>query len=195
MANQLLLFKNIPYNKTRMTIAATQSGVVNYYYTEAAGSRYYYTFIGATAAPDLQAASYDGFISFTMSGAATHEFDISPLNEGETVMINTEVTALNIDASKGYLMDSFGGYRHNGTSISMIGSTITYDEKTDFSTVSARFFIIGSQSIGVRCVGQTSQVLDWNIHIQYKKGFHSVIFGPGGDPSQKPIYPAPPPID
>jgi hypothetical protein len=130
-----------------MTIAATQSGVVNYYYTEAAGSRYYYTFIGATAAPDLQAASYDGFISFTMSGAATHEFDISPLNEGETVMINTEVTALNIDASKGYLMDSFGGYRHNGTSISMIGSTITYDEKTDFSTVSARFFIIGSQSV------------------------------------------------
>lgn len=190
--NQVLLFKNIPYDKTRMTIAATQSGVLNNYYTEAAGSRYYYTFIGATAAPDLQAASYEGFISFTMSGAVTHEFDICPLLDGETVMFNTEVATLNINGSKGYLMDSFGGYRHNGATISIIGSSITYDEKTDFSTVSARYDIRGTQSIIIRCVGQSSQTLDWNIHIQYKKGFHSVIYGPGGDPSQKPIYPSPP---
>jgi hypothetical protein len=109
-------------------------------------------------------------------------------------MFNTEVSALNIDASKGYLLDTFGGFRHNGTSISAIGS-MTYDEKTDFSTLSARFFIIGTQSIGIRCVGQTSQVIDWNIHIQYKKGFHTVIFGPGGGQAQRPIYPPPPPID
>lgn len=195
MPNQLLLFKNIPYDKTRMTIAATQSGVVNYYYTEAAGSRFYYTFIGATAAPDLQAASYEGFISFTMSGAVTHEFNVCPLNDGETVMFNTEIATLNIDGSKGYLLDSFGGYRHNGTAISMIGSSITYTVKTDFTGVSASLFIIGTQSIGIRCIGQSSETLDWNMHIQYKKGFHSVIHGPGGDPSGKPIYPPPPPID
>jgi len=196
MANQLLLFKNIPYDKTRMTIVATQSGVINYYYTEAAGSRFYYTFIGATASPDLQAASYEGFISFTMSGAVTHEFNICPLLEGETVMFNTEVTALNLDATKGYIMDSFGGYRHNGTLPVVIGGSITYDEKTDFSSISARFFVIGTQSVGLRFVGQVSQEVDWNVHIQYKKGFHSVIYGPGGGGTvQKPIYPPPPPID
>jgi hypothetical protein len=195
MANQLLLFKNIPYDKTRMTIVATQSGVVNYYYTEASGSRFYYTFIGATAAPDLQAASYEGFLSFTMSGNVTHEFNICPLGTGETVMFNTEISVLNIDASKGYLMDTFGGYRHNGSGISMIGSSITYTTKTDFTGVSASFFTIGTQSIGIRCIGQTSQTLDWNIHIQYKKGFHTVVFGPGGGQPQKPIYPPPPPLD
>lgn len=195
MANQVLLFKNIPYDKTRMVITATQSGIVNYYYTEAQGSRYYYTFIGATessSALSLQAASFDAFLSFTMSGAQTHEFDIAPLLPGETIMFNTEVAALSIDASKAYVMDSFGGYRHNGTNIALIGSTMSYKEMSDFSTVSARYAISGSQSVIIRCVGQTSQVIDWNIHIQYKKGFHTVVFGPGFEPSQRPIYPPTP---
>ena len=41
-----LLIKNNTYDGVRAVIQASQSGVDNYYYTEARGDRYYYSITG-----------------------------------------------------------------------------------------------------------------------------------------------------
>jgi hypothetical protein len=191
MAIKNLLIKNNHYENVRLTIVGSQSGVEHYYYTEASGNRYYYTALGGTAAPDMESATFDSFLSFTMSGAVTYQYNLIPMLPEESVMIETNVVGINLDGSKGYVMKSFGGYRHNGSSLSLIGGSIDYTTKTDFTTASASFVVVGTQSVALRVTGQTSQTIDWNVYIRYTKGFHALTFT-GPVPPPKPIYPQSP---
>lgn len=193
--SQLLLFKNKPYDGVRLTIAATQSGVINYFYTEAIGERYYYTFINSTEPPSLEAATFKAFLSFTQSGISTHEFNIIPIQDGETCMLNIKAIALNASATKAYMMETYGGFRHDGSNIYMIGGTMSYNHRSDYTSAQLTTEVrkSGTQSIVLRCIFSTSDTVNWDIHLDYTKGFHSIIFGPGGDPSSRPIYPPPPP--
>jgi hypothetical protein len=111
--------------------------------------------------------------------------------DGNSVMIETRAVAVNQDASKGYMMKSFGGFVNNGTTLDSIGTGIQYDTVTDFTTVAATFTQSGTQSVCLCLTGQTSQVLDWDIHVNYTKGFHSLSAAPGPTPP-KPIYPESP---
>lgn len=190
MAEKLLQFKNKLYDSTRLTIVGSQSGTQNLYYSEANGDRFYYTFVGATAAPDMQAASFNSFLSFTMSNAATYTFDLVPMQVGETVMIDTHIMGLNGPSLKGYVGRVFGGFKHSGSTLTMIGSSLDYNTKTDFvATCKAEFYVNGTQSVSLRVVGQAGEFIDWDVFISYSKSFHSISLGPGGDPSSKPIYP------
>lgn len=191
MANKNLLIRNISYDKVRLTLVGSQSSVLNYYYTEASGNRYYFTQVSSTASADMEAATFNAFLSFTMSGNVTFTFDLIPMNYEETCMIETKVVGINSTGSKGYLMSSFGGFRHAGATMPIIGSTINYTTKTDFTTASASFVASGTQSVVMRVQGQTSEVIDWDIHINYIKGFHSLTSTSPGDVA-KPIYPPPP---
>lgn len=186
-----LLIKNNFYSGVRLTIVGSQSGDQVYYYTEAAGDRYYYTEISGTASPDMEAASFRGFISCTMSGATTYTFDLVPMVDGNSCMLETKVVAVNQDASKAYMMKSFGGFVNDGTTLNTIGSGVQYDTLTDFTTVAASFTQSGTQSICLCLTGETSEDLDWDVHIYYTKGFHSLSAVPGA-PVYKPIYPPAP---
>ena len=43
-------------------------------------------------------------------------------------------TAINSSGSKGYLSKVFGGFRHTGSALTIIGSSIDYQTKTDFTS-------------------------------------------------------------
>jgi len=180
MAVKNTLFKNNKYEKVRLLISGSQSGTLNYYYTEADGDRYYYTSISSTASPSMESASFNSYLSCTMSGAATYTFDLVPMSLGETVMIETKASCINQSGSKGYLVDVFGGYRHTGSTLVAIGSTLNYTTKTDFTTVAASFSASGTASVRLTLTGQTSETLDWDVYIKYTKGFHTLTGGSGG---------------
>ena len=180
MAVKNTLFKNNNYEKVRLVITGSQSGVENYYYTEADGDRYYYTTISSTASPIMESASFHSYLSCTMSNNVSYTFNLVPMFVGETCMIETKASCINQSGSKGYLVDSFGGFRHTGSALSIVGSTINYTTKTDFSTVAATFTANGTASVRLTLTGQTSEVLDWDVYIKYTKGFHTLTTGGGG---------------
>lgn len=194
MINKTLLLRNNSYEGARLTIVGSQSGLTNYYYTEANGNRYYYSNIGEGSSQQImESATFNSFLSFTMSGAVINDFNIIPMESGSTVMVETKAVASNLPGTKGYIMSSFGGFKHNGTSITVIGGPLDYTHKSDFSVgqVYAEFVIIGTQSISLRTRGQVSETIDWDIHIKYTKGFHTLSTGGGTD---NPIYTPPPPL-
>ena len=180
MAVKNTLFKNNKYEKVRLVITGSQSGVTNYYYTEADGDRYYYTTISSTASPKMESASFHSYLSCTMSNSVTYTFDLVPMSTGETCMIETRATCINQSGSKGYLVDAFGGFRHTGSTLAIIGSTINYTTKTDFTTVAASFSASGTASVRLTLTGQSSETLDWDVYIKYTKGFHTLTGGGGG---------------
>lgn len=185
-----LLIKNNFYDGVRLTIVGSQSGNQVYYYTEASGDRYYYTEVGGTASPDMEAASFNSFISCTMSGSTTFTFDLIPMLSGNSVMIETKAVAINSGGTKGYMMKSFGGFINNGTALNVIGSGMQYDTVTNFTTVAASFTQSGTQSVCLCLTGQTGETLDWDVYINYTKGFHSL--SSSGPIPPKPIYPSVP---
>jgi hypothetical protein len=189
MAVKNTLFKNNQYEKVRLVITGSQSGIENYYYTEADGDRYYYTTISSTASPKMESASFHSYLSCTMSNAATYTFDLVPMFSGETCMIETKASCINQSGSKGYLVDAFGGFRHTGSALAIIGSTIAYTTKTDFSTVAATFTVNGTASVRLTLTGQTSETLDWDVYIKYTKGFHTLSGGGSGGGIIYPKYP------
>ena len=184
-----LLTRNKHYENARLTIVGSQSSDTVYYYTEASGNRYYFNLLGTSATASLESATFESFLSFTMSGASTYTFNMVPMEAGTTVFLDFKVVGLNSSGSKGYLMKSFGGYRHTGSALSIIGSTITYDTKTDFTTASASFAANATASVRLVVSGQTSESIDWDVHIKYYKGFHDLITG--GSTGPTPIYPKP----
>lgn len=189
-----LLIKNNIYSGVRAVITASQSGDTYYYYTEARGDRYYYTVTGSTASPTLETATFNTYLSFTMSGAATYTMNIIPMNTGDTAMIDIHATAINASGSKGYVSRAFGGFRHTGSALSIIGSGIDYNVKTDFaSTMGVTFSAAGTQSVRMTLTGQTSENIDWDVYIEYAKGYHTLTTGGGGGGStMDPWYPVPP---
>jgi len=198
MAVKNLLIKNNTYDGVRAVITASQSGTIYYYYAEARGDRYYYTITGSTASPTLETATFNTYLSFTMSGAQTYTLDIIPMKGGDTAMLDIHATAINASGSKGYVARAFGGFRHTGSALSIIGSTIDYNVKTDFaSTMGMTFSAAGTQSVRMTLVGQTSEVIDWDIYLQYAKGYHTLTTGGGGGGGggagpADPWYPTPP---
>lgn len=182
-----ILIKNFDYNNVRLQIRGIENGVNKLYTTEAYGNRYYFTLLNDPV-PSMESATFQSFLTFTQSGATSHIYTLIPLLPTETVMIETRVVGINDSASKGYVMKSFGGFRHNGTSISMIGvqqglqgqigPSIDYTTKSDFTSASASFVISGTQSICLCVTGQTGELIDWDIHINYTKGFHAISGSP-----------------
>lgn len=191
MAIKGLLIKNNKYDGVRAVIQASQSSIYNYYYTEAQGDRYYFTITGSTASKSMESASFESYLAFTMSGATTYDFTLIPMSPGETCFIETKASCANSSSSKGYIVDTFGGFRHTGSTLPIIGSTINYTTKTDFTTVGITFSASGTQSINMKVTGQTSEVLDWDVYIKYTKMFHTLTSTPGGGGGGV-IYPVPP---
>jgi len=193
MAIKNLLTRNNRYDKVRLVIVGSQSGVQNYYYTEANGDRYYFNQLSSTASADMESATFNSFLSFTMSNAVIYSFDLVPMLPGESVMIETKAVGLNATGTKGYLMTSFGGFRQFGATLSIIGSTINYTTKTDFGPAGVSFSAAGTQSVKMNVYGQSGEKIDWDVHIRYTKGFHSLSYaGSTGSNPSKPIYPKSP---
>lgn len=190
MAIKNLLIKNNTYEGVRAVIVASQSGVQNYYYTEARGDRYYYSITGSTQSPVLETVNFNAYLSFTMSNAVTYELQMIPMAKGDTCFLNMSCSAVNASGSKGYLSRVFGGFRHTGSALSMIGGSIDYQTKTDFTTVGVSFSASGTQSVRMVLTGQTSEIVDWDIYVSYTKGYHTLVTGGGG--GLDPWYPMPP---
>lgn len=187
-----LLIKNNEYSGVRAVIQASQSGVTNYYYTEAKGDRYYYTVTGATAAPQLETVTFDAYLSFTMSGSVTYDFNIIPMSTGETCFLDVSCTAVNSDCSKGLVMKTFGGFRHTGSSLAKIQNQINYTKHSDFSSsVDMTISAYGTQSVKMTLTGVAGEVIDWDIYLRYTKGYHTLTTG-GGSGGGTPWYPTPP---
>lgn len=189
MSTKKLLVKNIPFDRVRAVITASQSSLPFTYYSEGEGNRFYVNAITSTASPVMEAATFNSFLSFTMSGFATFSFDLIPMSTGNSAIIETTIYAQNSNASKGFLQTSFGAFRHSGSALTAVGGSVINTIRTDFTTVAASWTASGTQSVRLTCVGQTSETLDWDIHISYRKQFHSILIGTQSIPPLRPIYP------
>lgn len=181
------IVKNKSYDGVRLVVSATSSGSLSTYYTEANGWRHYFNQITGTNSL-LEAVSFESYISVTSSNTATYSFTLIPMFYGETVMLETKVVGFN--GVKGFMMNSFGGYKHIGGTLSRIGN-IQYSYSTDFTGATAYFTNTGTSSINLVIGGDsTSGVMDWDIHVKYTKGYHTGFSPPTG--SQNPWFPMPP---
>jgi hypothetical protein len=167
------------FTDTRWSVFSEEDGVENKYYSVGEGNRWYSKPLSSTQSGELKSADFTSFLSFTMSGTSSYLYELIPLLENETVMVETRVLAINNDNTYGYMAKTFGGYKHTGT-ISTIGPQIDLDVKSDFTYVSCEL-VPGTQSIWMQFDGEAGQDLEWNIHLHYTKGFHS--------PSGEIIYP------
>jgi hypothetical protein len=184
-----LIVKNIPFDRVRAVITASQSSTPYTYYSEGDGNRFYVNAISSTASPVMEAATFNSFLSFTMSGFATFSFDLIPMSTGNSAIIETTIYAQNTAGTKGFAQTTFGAFRHSGSALTAVGGSVNNTTKTDFTSVSATWTAAGTQSIRLTCVGQTSETLDWDVHISYKKGFHTILTGTQSIPPLRPIYP------
>lgn len=185
-----LLTRNNQYSGVRLVIQGQQANDLHYYYTEARGDRYYFNQVSSTASADMESATFNSFLSFTMSNFQTFTFSLIPMEAGESCMIQTQVVGINKSGSKAYMMNSFGGFRHSGSALQAVGGSLIYDTRSDFTSASASFTASATASIVLRVSGQVSEQIDWDIHISYTKGFHSLTYaGTTGSNPSKPIYP------
>lgn len=173
------MIKNKLYDSVRLTIVGNQSGNQHYHYSEAYGVR---NFINAASSTQsfMDSVSFQAYLSFTSSGTQSWNFNLIPMDYGHTAIINTQVLGLKSDGTKGFVMNSFGGWRHSGSSLVRIGGSITYDYKTDFTGATAYFTASGTSSVNLIIVGSSGDVIDWDVHINYTKGFHTLTIQPGG---------------
>lgn len=186
---QSLLIRNNLYNGVRLTIVGSQSGDEYFYYSEANGNRYFINEIGGTVSNVMESADFNSFLSFTQSGTVSTTFELIPMDTGDSCMIETKVFGVNSSGTKSYMMKSFGGYVHNGSSLSLVGSGIQYDTIGNFTTGSASFTQSGTQSICLCVSGETGELVDWDVYIKYSKGFHTLVYSPD---RSKVIYPPAP---
>ena len=185
-----IMIKNNTYDGTRLTLVGSQSGIQTVHYSEASGTRYYVNQLSGTQS-SMDSVTFNAHLTFTSSGTQSWEFKLIPMNIGETALINTKISAINSSGSKGYLMNSFGGYRHSGSALTAIGTGMTYTHLTDFTSASASFGVTGTSSIKLTTTGQTSEVIDWDIHISYTKGYHTLVQSGDAIIIPPPWYPAP----
>lgn len=183
------IVKNKGYDSVRLTISATAGGSASTFYTEAVGYRHFYNPISATVS-DMESVSFNAYLSFTTSNSATYSFTLIPMDYGETAMLETKV--LGYSGNKGFIMNSFGGYKHIGATLSKIGN-IQYTYCTDFTGGATAYFTnFGTSSVNLVIGGESSTTIDWDIHIKYTKGYHSGFSpggGGGGSIPSKPWYP------
>lgn len=187
------IVKNKEYDSVRLTISATNSGATTRYYSEAAGYRYFYNTISSTASASMEAVTFNAYLSFTSSNANTWNFTLIPMDYGHTVMLETKVLGMRSDGSKGFMMNSFGGYRHAGSSLSKIGN-IQYTYCSDFTGGATAYFTAsGTSSVNLVIGGESSTIIDWDVHIKYTKGYHTLVSGGGGGGGTPipPWFPAP----
>ncbi len=175
-----LIIKNKEYDSTRLFIIGSQSSNQNYYYTEASGTRYYINALGATADATIESVTTNAFLSFTSSSSATWSFDLIPMSPGNTCIIETKVLGMKSDGSGSFLMFARGGYRHSGSSLVKIGGSIDYLYKNDLSGASASFDVIGTSSVCLKINGVAGGSIDYDVHIDYTKSYHSLTFPNGG---------------
>lgn len=187
MASKNLIIKQKPFSQVRSLVGVSQSSVQNIYYVEGSGNRYYVNQVTATATPVLEAATFQSFISFTMSGFATYSMTLVPMAFGESAFIDMHIYCQNSNATKGYAERIMTAYRHSGSSLSRIGA-IQSTKVSDFTTVSITFSTTATQSINLIAVGQTGETLDFDVYIDYRKGFHSVL-ALSTPQTTTPIYP------
>lgn len=182
-----VMSKNKPYDGVRLTILGLISGLTYSHYCEATGNRFYVNEVNSPTA-SLDAATFNSHLTFTTNDTQSWEFILIPMSTGETLMMETRVSALNVTGTKGYMMSSFGGYRHSGATLSVIGSGISYNKISEFTVASASFITSGSQSINMKVDGESGEIINWDISIDYKKGYHSLIAPPM---IRGPWYPGP----
>ncbi len=187
---QSTMIKNKEYDGVRLTIVGSQSGSQYYHYTEAVGFRHYVSSVGSTQS-NMESVSFDAYLSFTSSGTQSWNFTLVPMEYATTTIIETKVLGLKSDGTKGFLMNSFGGYRHSGSALTKIGGSFTYDYKTDFTGATAYFTASATASVNLIINGSSGDVIDWDVHIKYSKGFHTLTTTSGGGG----WYPPPFPID
>lgn len=186
MAVKNTLFRHNPYDGVRLIYTTYISGVENTYYAEASGDRYYYSMLGSTQS-DMEAATFESFISVTMSNYKVYTFDAIPMDKGESVFIESTALGMNSTGTKAFLSKTFGGFRHSGSELKVIGGTaaFTYTVQKDFTGCDFEWFATGTSSVSFNVVGQSGETIDWDIHIKYTKGYHTVI-----SPTKPgPIYP------
>jgi hypothetical protein len=76
--------------------------------------------------------------------------------------------------------------------LSIVGGSIDYQTKTDFtSALGVSFSASGTQSVKMVLTGQSAETVDWDIYVNYTKGYHSLVTGGGGGGGD-PWYPVPP---
>lgn len=191
MATKNLLMKNIPYGGVRSVIPANQSGADYTYFSEGSGNRYYVNQISSTASPTLESATFDSYLSFTMSHNQTFYFDLVPMDKGNSVVINTIIYAQNKAATKGFVQKSFGAWKHSGSTLTHVGAGMSDIKESDFPTgqLTAQWSAGATQSIRLTCSNTTSDEVDFDIHISYTKGYHSVITPPNTNDPVSPPYP------
>lgn len=188
-----LISKNVPYQGVRAVIVGSQSTNQFTWYSEGRGDRFYVNEITGTATPVLEAASFQSYLSFTSSGTQSFQFNIIPLGKGENCVVETTIYAQNYSAQKGYIEKVVGAWRHTGTSINLVGGTLSRTRFTDFTTVDTTWGAVGTQSVRITCLGQTSELIDWDIYINYTKGTHLIATQSGATGSTTPgtpLYPS-----
>lgn len=176
---QSVMIKNKLYDGVRLTIVGSQSGSQYYHYSEALGVRNFVNEIGSPTA-SMDSVSFQAYLSFTSSGTQSFNFTLIPMEYGSTVMLDTKVLGMKSDGTKGFLMDSFGGYRHSGSSLSKIGGQIQYSYLTDFTGATAYFTASATASVNLVIGGSSGDVIDWDVHIFYTKGYHTLTMASGG---------------
>ena len=200
MAVGTIMVKNKPYDGMRLSIVGSQSGDQYIYYTEAIGDRHYTNEIGS-AEQSLESVSFDAYLSFTSSGTQSWYFNLIPMGIAETVIIETRALALKEDGSGGFICQSYGGYKHSGATLSVIGGSFDYSIKTDMNTASMSYSTYGTSSIVLNIYGESGAILDWDVYIKYTKGYHTLLIGTtstvnnSGNANRQPYTPPPIPID
>lgn len=184
-----LLIKNNQYNDVRMTISGEEGSDTVNYYTEASGDRYYYTKISATASPVMEAATFNSFFSTETTGAQSHKYKLVPMFDGDSCLMEVKVVCINITGTSGYYGISRGMFIKSSGSIRSVGSGMIVDSETDFIGVNISFTYVGNQFIFLTLNGITGETIDWDVHINYTKGFHTLAGG-GSLPPSNPIYPS-----
>jgi hypothetical protein len=181
------IVKNKEYDGVRLSITGTNSGSASVFYSEANGNRYFYNVIGSTASV-MESVTFEAYLSFTSSNAEAWVFNLVPMDYGQSVILECRVLGLKSDGTKGFLMNSFTGWRHSGSSLSTIG-TPDYTYLSDFTSATSFYTTNATASVDLVIAGEASTVIDWDVHIKYTKGYHTLTSGGGGGGGW---YPSPP---
>jgi hypothetical protein len=184
-----LLLRNIGFDGTRTLITASFSGGPEIVWTEGAGRRFYVDKIGSTFSNLIDAVEYNTYLTFSTYNTTLKEFFITQLNFGETLYIQLTVMSLRDDGSAGYGTRWRAFFRRGASGAAVAIGAPYDDERHDGGmncTVTAR---TQTDGVWIQFLGVNNYTIDWNVHITYYKGYHTLT-NPAWIPS--PIDPRPP---
>lgn|SRR5574343_1648 len=169
-----VMIKSKGYEGTRLTIAGSYSSNQYLHYAEASGNRYYVNEISATQS-DMGSVTFDAFLSFTASNATPWQFDLVPMQPGQSLIIdNFIVEGFKSDGTAQFLMQAFGGYRYSTTTLSKSG--INYQYINDGLTGATAYFTAsGTTSVSLVISGVAATNIDFDVHIRYIKSYHTLL--------------------